>query len=120
MFSYPSCPWIPIYDNLVSGCTGSPTMPQSAGSGMETAMTTEYLAMRLDRLIELLQDWLGVTSPVVAATSWPRATTPTTSRASIVTVPSYLRSVIAVPHGSQRAATLTVKVAVRALMAYSS
>jgi hypothetical protein len=95
-------------------------MPQPAGSGMETAMTTKYLAMRLDRLIELLQDWLGVTSPVVAATSWPRATTPTTSRAPVVTVPSYLRSVIAVPHGSQRVATLTAKVAVRALMAYSS
>jgi hypothetical protein len=31
------------------------------GSGTETAITAEYLAMRLDRLIELLQDCLGVT-----------------------------------------------------------
>jgi hypothetical protein len=87
---------------------------------METAMTTKYLAMRLDRLIELLQDCLGVTSPMVATTSWPRTTTPTTSRAPAVTVPSYLRSVIAVSHGSWRVATLTAKVAVRALVAYSS
>jgi hypothetical protein len=38
-------------------------MPQAAGtgSGTETAITTEYLAMRLDCLIELLQDCLGVT-----------------------------------------------------------
>jgi hypothetical protein len=31
------------------------------GSGMETAITIEYLARRLDFLIELLQDCLGVT-----------------------------------------------------------
>jgi hypothetical protein len=38
-------------------------MPQAAGTGSvtETAITTEYLNMRLDRLIELLQDCLGVT-----------------------------------------------------------
>jgi hypothetical protein len=33
----------------------------STGSGTETAITMEYLAMRIDRLIELLQDCLGVT-----------------------------------------------------------
>jgi hypothetical protein len=32
------------------------------GSRTETTITTEYLAMRLDRLIELLQDCLGVAS----------------------------------------------------------
>jgi hypothetical protein len=33
----------------------------SMGSGTKTAITTEYLAMRLDHLIELLHDCLGVT-----------------------------------------------------------
>jgi hypothetical protein len=38
-------------------------MPPVTGTGTGTKMTitTEYLAMRLDRLIELLQDCLGVT-----------------------------------------------------------
>jgi hypothetical protein len=60
MFSYLPHPWIPTRNNLVSGL---PTMPPVAGtgSGTETAVTTEYLAMRLDQLIELLQDCLGVT-----------------------------------------------------------
>jgi hypothetical protein len=36
-------------------------MPPAAGtgSGIEMVITTEYLAMRLDWLIELLQDCLG-------------------------------------------------------------
>jgi hypothetical protein len=43
-------------------------MPQAAGTGSvtETAITTEYLNMRLDRLIELLQDCLGVTGDILA------------------------------------------------------
>jgi hypothetical protein len=63
MFSYPSRPWILTRDNLVLGCTGSPTMPSVAGmrSGTEMTITTKYLVMRLDRLIELLQGYLGVT-----------------------------------------------------------
>jgi hypothetical protein len=38
-------------------------MPPTAemGLGMETVITKEYLAMRHDHLIELLQDCLGVT-----------------------------------------------------------
>jgi hypothetical protein len=64
MFSYP--PSLPILarDNLVSGCTCSPTMPLVVGTGSETetAITTDYLAMRLDHLIELIQGRLGVTS----------------------------------------------------------
>jgi hypothetical protein len=62
MFSYLPHPWILTHDNLVFGCTGSPTMPQTVGTGTGTKMviTTEYLAMRLDRQIELLQDCLGV------------------------------------------------------------
>jgi hypothetical protein len=46
---------------------GSPTMPPTAGmsSAMETAIVTEYLAMRLDRLIELFQDCLGITGDVL-------------------------------------------------------
>jgi hypothetical protein len=38
-------------------------MPPTVGmdSGTEMAIATEYLAMRLDRLIELLRDCLGVT-----------------------------------------------------------
>jgi hypothetical protein len=34
---------------------------ESTGSGTETTITTEYLAMRFDHLIELLKDCLGVT-----------------------------------------------------------
>jgi hypothetical protein len=61
MFSYPPCPWILTRDNLVSRWIDSPTMPPAAGtgSGIEMVITTEYLAMRLDWLIELLQDCLG-------------------------------------------------------------
>jgi hypothetical protein len=63
MFCYPPRPWIPTRDNLISDLPCLPTMPSAAGLGLgtETAITTEYLAMRLDHLIELLQDCLGVT-----------------------------------------------------------
>jgi hypothetical protein len=44
MFSYPPWPWIPTRDNLVSGCTGSPTMPPATGTrlGTETMIIMEY------------------------------------------------------------------------------
>jgi hypothetical protein len=55
MFSYPPRPWIPSRDNLVSILLGSAAVPSAAStsSGMETAITTKYVAMRLDHLIEL-------------------------------------------------------------------
>jgi hypothetical protein len=51
MFSYPPRPWIQTRDNLVSVLPGSPAMPPVVGTslGMETAITMEYVAMRLDR-----------------------------------------------------------------------
>jgi hypothetical protein len=51
MFSYPPRPWIQTRDNLVSVLPGSPAMPPAVGTslGMETAITMEYVAMRLDR-----------------------------------------------------------------------
>jgi hypothetical protein len=55
--------------------------------------------------------------------SWPRATMSATSRALTTIVPAYPWSTapaIAVPHGSQRATTLPVKLAVRAFVAYST
>jgi hypothetical protein len=62
MFIYPPRPWILTRYNLVLDLPCSPTMPSAAGmdSEMEMRITTEYLAMRLDRLMELIQDCLGV------------------------------------------------------------
>jgi hypothetical protein len=79
-----------------------------------------YLAMWLDRLIELLQDCLGVTSD--GGNVLARVTTSATSRAMAATMPSYPRStapVIAVSHGSWRMVILPMKVVARALAAYS-
>jgi hypothetical protein len=60
MFSYPLSLAIPGRDNLVPSCTGSPTMHPAIGTGSGMAITMEYLVMRLDHLIKLLQDYLDV------------------------------------------------------------
>jgi hypothetical protein len=60
MFSYPPCPWILSCDNVVLVLPGSPAIPSAIDmdSGMKTMLTTEYVAIRSNCLIEL-RPWVA-------------------------------------------------------------